>query len=317
MQNNIHVWTEAFNCAELLNPLLKSYCEHEKLPIHAYIFDFEFHKVEYFNDKINYILVPTKIPLTLKSNLIISALIGKWIKSGYNSGHLGTARFWTHLIKSRREDLFVHLDSDILFLKPTIHQIVNELESGAICSGRRRMYRFNLNKNTDLKIIKKIDCIDTVVFGFKPKLLRYIPFLFLTSLIRGQGLLNRLFLVQTLDFFDKATLFLSKFGRISYLDSPDGGHRGLVKLDSEFNNSFIEVYFGVGSGCAIWNNFLKNRNLPTDSLSNYQTYALANWAFYSKYILGRDLGLSLPKDSTLLDKVIRFNFLNYWAQSPE
>jgi hypothetical protein len=312
MQNKIHVWTEAFNCAELLNPLLKSYCENEQLPIHAYIFDFEFYKVEYFNDKIHYVLLPTKIPLTFNLSLIKNVLIGKWIKSGYRSGHLGTARFWTYLIKSRREKLFIHLDSDILFLKPILQQIVDELEAGAICSGRRRMYRFNLNMNIDSKITSKIDCIDTVLFGFKPKLLRYVPALFLTSLIRGQGFLNRLFLVRTLDFFDKATLLLSKFGRISYLDSPEEGRHGLVNLDSKFNNSFIEVYFGVGSGCAIWNQLVKTRNLSTDPLSNYQTYALANWAFYSKYILGQDLGLSLPKDSTLLDKVIRFNFLNYW-----
>ena len=304
--SGIFVWTEAFNCAELLNPLLKSYCEVEHQKVHAFLFDYEFSKITYFNEKIEYIVIPTK-PRSL--NLIKSLrllILGRWIKSGYNKGHLGTARFWAFLIKSRKENLFVHFDSDILFVKSVVNTISEELKNGSVCVGRRRMYKYNLN-NVD-KVRHKKDCIDTVLFGFNARILKFLPLVILVPLIRGKGLISRMF--HTLDFFDKITFLLSKFGRLTYVDSPTSGNHGYANSESNFNKSFLEIFSAVGTGCALWNKHVTEVALDMDKLSVYQKYALSNYSFYSKYILRNPINYQSTEDPQLVGALRHYKIID-------
>jgi hypothetical protein len=304
--SDIFVWTEAFNCAELLNPLLKSYCEVEDQKVHAFLFDFEFRKITYFNEKIEYIVIPTK-PRSLNQIKSLRLLIlGRWIKSGYNKGHLGTARFWAFLIKSRKENLYVHFDSDILFVKSVVNTISEELKNGSVCVGRRRMYKYNLN-NVD-KVRHKRDCIDTVLFGFNARILKFLPLVILVPLIRGKGLISRIF--HTLDFFDKITFLLAKFGRLTYVDSPTSGNHGYVNSESNFSKSFLEIFSAVGTGCALWNKLVKDVAFDMDKLSVYQKYALSNYSFYSKYILRNPINYQGTEDPQLVGALRHYKIID-------
>jgi hypothetical protein len=304
--SDIFVWTEAFNCAELLNPLLKSYCEVEAQKVHAFIFDYEFSKITYFNEKIKYIVIPTK-PRSLNQIKSLRLLIlGRWIKSGYNKGHLGTARFWAFLIKSRKENLYVHFDSDILFVKSVINTISEELKNGSVCVGRRRMYKYNLN-NVD-NVRHKRDCIDTVLFGFNARILKFLPLVMLVPLIRGKGLISRIF--HTLDFFDKITFLLSKFGKLTYVDSPASGNHGYVNSESNFSKSFLEIFSAVGTGCALWNKLVTDDALDMDKLSVYQKYALSNYSFYSKYILKNPINYQSTEDPQLVGALRHYKIID-------
>ena len=299
---NLFIWTEAFNCAELLNPVLKSFCKTSKYRINAYIFDYEFDKINFFNDQVTYHRIPTKFDIRNAKR----SLIGKWIRSGYKKGHLGTARFWSYLIKSRKEKYFVHFDSDILFLEDSISEFEVGFSKGAACIGRRRMYLFNKNSTNKVRGIK--DCIDTVFFGFKTNILRLLPYFLLIPLIRGVGSIN--YFWKTLDFFDKVTLLLSKFGKIVYLDSPEAGVSAEVNYDSEFNKSFIEIFSAVGTGCAVWNRFGSAADLNLDKLSDYQKYALSNYSFYAKYILKKPIDFPSTEDTKLLKKLIALKLID-------
>ena len=303
---DIFVWTEAFNCAELLNPLLKSYCAVEDRKVHAYLFDFEFRKITYFNEKIEYKVIPTKLRSLNHIKSFRLLILGRWIKSGYNTGHLGTARFWAFLIKSRKENLFVHFDSDILFVKKVVNTISEELKNGSVCVGRRRMYKYNLN-NVDIVRHKK-DCIDTVLFGFNARILKLLPLVILVPLIRGKGLISRIF--HTLDFFDKITFLLSKFGRLTYVDSPTLGNHGHVNSESDFNKSFLEIFSAVGTGCALWNKHVTGVALNLDKLSVYQKYALSNYSFYSKYILRNPINYQSTEDPQLVSALRHYKMID-------
>jgi len=304
--SDIFVWTEAFNCAELLNPLLRSYCAVEDQKVHAFLFDYEFSKITYFNEKIEYKVIPTKLRNLNQIKSLRLVILGHWIKSGYKKGHLGTARFWAVLIKSRNENLFVHFDSDILFVRSVVNTISEELKNGSVCVGRRRMYKYNLN-NVD-KVRHKRDCIDTVLFGFNARILKFIPLVILVPLIRGKGLISRIF--QTLDFFDKITFLLSKFGKLTYVDSPTLGNHGYVNSESNFSKSFLEIFSAVGTGCALWNKLKKDVAFDMDKLSVYQKYALSNYAFYSKYILRNPINYQGTEDPQLVDALRYYKIID-------
>ena len=298
---NLFIWTEAFNCADLLNPVLKSFCKTSEYQINAFIFDFEFNKINFINDQVVYHRIPTKFDI----RNMRKTLIGKWIRAGYKKGHLGTARFWSYLIKSRKEKYFIHFDSDILFLEDSIEEFELGFSNGAVCIGRRRMYLLNKNNIDRVRGIR--DCIDTVFFGFKINLLRLLPYFFLVPLIRGAGTIN--YFWNTLDFFDKITLILSKFGKIVYLDSPEAGNSAEVNYDSKFNKSFIEIFSAVGTGCAVWNRFGSAGGMKLDKLSDYQKYALSNYSFYAKYVLKKPIDFPSTEDAKLLEKLITFNLI--------
>jgi len=300
------IWTEAFNCAELLNPLLKSYCYLEDDKVHVYLFDYEFNKITYFNEKIQFKIIPTKLNNLDNIKSLRLLIVGRWIKSGYKKGHLGTARFWSYLIKSRKENYFIHFDSDILFVDKVTNLISTELANGAVCAGRRRMYKHNLNKIDEVR--HKKDCVDTVLFGFNVKILKYIPIMILVPLIRGTGILSYLF--RTLDFFDKVTLILSRFGKISYLDSPNLGDHGHVNLNSKFNKSFLEIFSAVGTGCATWNKLGLKDEFNMDNLSAYQKYALSNYSFYAKHILNKPINYPSTEDKQLIGELIKHKLID-------
>jgi hypothetical protein len=300
-KSNLFIWTEAFNCAELLNPVLKSFCKTSEYHVNAFVFDFEFGKINFFNDQVIYHKIPTKFDI----RDVKRTLIGKWIRAGYKRGHLGTARFWSYLIKSRKEKYFVHFDSDILFLSDSIEEFELGFSNGAACIGRRRMYLYNKNNIDRVRGIR--DCIDTVFFGFKTNFLRFFPYFVLTSLIRGAGSIN--YFWRTLDFFDKISLILSRFGKIIYLDSPEAGDSAEVNYDSKFNKSFIEIFSAVGTGCAVWNKFGSAGGLNLDKLSDYQKYALSNYSFYAKYILKKPIDFPSTEDTKLLEKLIALNLI--------
>ena len=62
-KSDLFIWTEAFNCAELLNPVLESFCKTSEYHVNAFVFDFEFDKINFFNDQVIYHIIPTKLDI--------------------------------------------------------------------------------------------------------------------------------------------------------------------------------------------------------------------------------------------------------------
>jgi len=63
------------------------------------------------------------------------------ILKGYKKGHLGTAALWEHIINTRKEDFFVHLDADTIFVGDALREIIDALKfDGYASAGSRRVY---------------------------------------------------------------------------------------------------------------------------------------------------------------------------------
>ena len=105
--NDVFIWTEAYNCGEILNPMLNSYIRHNKYPINI------------FGTENDLAYIKTQSPLLKHQNLKNTKgliKIENRILQKYKHGHKGTAELWSHIITNRPEKYYLHLDSDTIFL---------------------------------------------------------------------------------------------------------------------------------------------------------------------------------------------------------
>jgi hypothetical protein len=293
IQKSVFIWTEAFNCTEILPPFLESFRKHHDFPLNVLVSQEESH------------LVP-KVPgvkiYNLGENLrsFFYKNSESQVKKGYRSGHLGTARIWSHLIQERKEEYLIHLDADTVFLDGTVTQLISKLELGFDFVGTRRPYRnrgYRLEGKDATKLNKLPDVLNTDFIGFQRKAIsnRYSPLL--TRWIRGKRPLRH----PVVDFFDPVILkAISRGRRILYIDSPCDGIHAFPNYDSEFFKNRIS-FAAVGSGL----NFLKNPDVKTSP--GYKSYALASFALYSKYLLDTDIGIPVLDNPEILAKLMRLD----------
>jgi hypothetical protein len=292
-QKSVFIWTEAFNCTEILPPFLDSFRTHHDLQLNVVVARDESH------------LVPKKPGvevLNLGNNLqsFFFKNSESQVKKGYRLGHLGTARIWSHLIQERREEYLIHLDADTVFLGDTVSQLIRNLESGFDFVGTRRPYRnrgYRLEGKDGLRLNKHPDVLNTDFIGFRRKAIsnRYSPFL--TRWIRGKRPLR----YPVVDFFDPILLRAISHGRkILYVDSPNDGPHAFPNYDSEYFKNRIS-FAAVGSGL----NFFKNPGVETSP--GYKSYAVSSFALYSKYLLDTDIGVPVLDNPEILAKLIKLD----------
>jgi hypothetical protein len=274
---SVFIWTEAFNCVEILPPFLESFRTHHNLPIHVFTSEKEREKVP----RIEGVTV-SEVADNWISKLYLTS--PKAVARGYKRGHLGTARVWSNIIRSRREEILVHLDADTVFLSECLSELIESISSGYEVAGTRRPY-FNRGYRKDgpdgKKLDKHPDVLNTDIIAFQRSAIprRLSPLL--TRRIRGKRPLR----YPVIDYFDPIIFEMIRAGRkIGYLDSPDSGDRGFTNPDSRIYKSRIS-FAAVGSGL----NFYKNPEVETSP--GYRAYAMASYSLYAKYLLGIDTGL--------------------------
>lgn len=283
--HSVFIWTEVFNCGELADIVVRSFLAHHKERIHVY---------GYVDDLANIPNDPRVIPIqlsrtTIKRRFVLplsSKIDGPFIQRGYESGHLGTARLWAHIIKNRHEDFLIHTDSDLIFVGNAVDDIVNALKTNAAAAGSRRMYRNNLNQRDDIRHLP--DCLDTMCFGFRRNMVPRSTFQGLIRRIRGQTWRDQISGRKILDFFDSITFSIMKKGPVSYLCSLDGGSSGFRQPHSVFMSKIVEVRSAVGSGCAFFKGY--GSTVP----DSYRNYALESYSIYAYYLMGYETGISRP-----------------------
>jgi len=242
--------------------------------------------------------MPLNRSITTRNSLLLfsSKIDGPFLQKGYEMGHLGTARLWAHLIKNRREEFLVHIDSDLVFVGNAVDDVINALQEGFVLAGSRRMYKNNLNHRDDVRHLP--DCVDTMCFGFHRELVPRSTFHGLVRRLRGQTWRDKFLGRRIIDFFDSISFSLMQKGSVMYLCSPKDGATGFRRVDSSFMNKIVEVRSAVGSGCAFSKGFGKK---VADS---YRQYALESYSVYAFYLLGMETGIARPTpgelESTLL-----------------
>jgi len=293
---NYFIWTEAFNCGEILNPMLASYLKHHNFPIHVFATDSDLQEVDVKSDLI--------IQNPYSKKLIKNKLEKKVIK-GYRKGHLGTAILWEHIIHTRKEKIFIHLDADTVFLDDVITDLIHAIEiDNCSIAGSRRAYknrRYRKNGKDGLKLDQRPDVINTDCFAFTKQLIALYP----RFLLRRKILGRRVSLKPVVDFFDPVTFgIIAKGGKIKYMDSPNNGPQSYIDYESKFMTSRIS-FAAVGSGC----NFYKNgsNGIP----GGYSGYALASYSLFCKYLLNKVIAHEPLQSDELVEKLTRLDKINW------
>jgi hypothetical protein len=289
----VFIWTEAFNCGEILEPMLSSYLAHNEYPIHVYATEKDFQEAK------------TKSDLVIFESLNSKSFFGKTLESkilkGYTKGHKGTAILWEHIIHSRNEDILIHLDSDNIFLADVIEDLIQAIEvEGYDLAGSRRPYR-SRHYRRDGKDSKQLDArpdtVNTDCFAFtKHKIKRYPRFW-----LRWKILGRRVSLKPVVDAFDPVTFeIIKQNGKVKYMDSPNAGFHSTANWSSKFLESRIS-FAAVGSGC----NFFKNGygTVP----EHYAKYAISSYSLFASQLLNKDIGISPLINEGITDKLAKLD----------
>ena len=271
MKNNLFVWTEAFNCGEILNPLISSYLAHNTEPINVFATHSDFEKLTINSD-----LVIRHSLKNIRKSFLSNLDLESRILADYKLGHRGTARLWAYIIKKERKKLLLHIDADTIILDNVITDLYSAImiEKYSIAGSRRpyknRGYRVNEKKLDNLHDVVNTDC-----FIFDPTKINKFPMFHLRRKIFGKRPLRH----PTIDFFDPVTFeIVRKKGKIKYMDSDSKGSSDMTNWNSQFIQKRIS-FAAVGSGI----NFYKNPEVVTSE--GYRNFALASYSLFSKHIL--------------------------------
>ena len=295
---DIFIWTEAFNCGEILNPMIKSYLKHNTYPLHIFGRKEDFDEITINSSAIKMINLSRMWPRV--------SPIESRILNGYKKGHKGTAVLWEYIFRIRKEKIFIHLDADTIFLNEVISDLVYAIKvEGYAIAGSRRPYKFRDYRITDryaAKLNSLPDTINTDCFAFNIDYVSKRPKFWLRRKITGK----RVSLKPVIDFFDPVTFNIIKNGgKIKYMDSPVDGSSSIVNQRSEFMESRIS-FGGVGSGC----NFYKNghNKIPI----GYSYFALSSYSLFASEFLAKDIGippLQVERLSSQLSKLDKENWI--------
>ena len=292
MVGSVFIWTEALGCAEILKPMLESYCAHHTLPIHVFVYDEDLTKI-YKNDLVIPIGINNENSFILKDEL----------SNAYKRGHAGTALLWASIITHFKGFKFVHLDSDTVFLSDVVSPIILKLNEGYGVIGTRRpyknkIYRTNFFADTVQKFLP--DAVNTHCFGFNPDGIS-LNKIELARIIQGQALSKvKQKLLPVVDFFDYLTFILRKNKGIFYLDSVDQKRSGQHNRFGKIESSMIS-FAAVGSGCAFW----KNPNAQTSQ--SYKEFALSSYSLYSHFLLEEQIDYPKLESPFLEEKLNRLD----------
>jgi len=132
---DLFIWTECFNCPELIRPVSSSMMKHHPdLELNVFCFDDESGRVRGSENTV-------VRKLGKNRRLAIYRRDEKGIRSGYRKkSHLGTARAWANIFYYYPAKFYIHLDSDQIFLGDLLNEIIEKLKSGFDIVGTRRPY---------------------------------------------------------------------------------------------------------------------------------------------------------------------------------
>ncbi len=289
----VFIWTEAYNCGEILEPMLSSYLAHNKYPIHVYGTDKDFQEIKV---KSNLVIFES-----LNSKKYFRKSLENKILVGYTKGHKGTAILWEYIINSHKEEILIHLDSDNIFLDDVIKDLIHaiEVEENDIAGSRRpykqRHYRRDGKDSEQLDA--RPDAVNTDCFAFVTGKIRKFPGFWLRRKILGR----RVSLKPVVDAFDPVTFeIIKRNGKVKYMDSPDAGFHSTADWGSRFLESRIS-FAAVGSGC----NFFKNGSGKVPL--HYAEYALASYSLFASEFLNKKTGIPPLINEGLTTKLSKLN----------
>lgn len=296
LADNVFIWTEAFNCGEILGPMITSYLKHNNYTLNVFGTSEDLKKVTSTSQLLRFHDLRNS-KKTIK--------IEKKILNGYKYGHKGTAELWTYLIRNREERYFLHLDSDTVVLDDVITELITSVKmDGNNLVGSRRPYlnRPYRKSGLDGAMLNRLpDVVNTDCFIFDKKYISLNPAWNLRRKIWGKRPLTH----PVVDFFDPISFeIINKGGKVHYIDSPDRGTQSTTNLNSDFHNKRIS-FAAVGSGLNFY------RNPETKTSRGYRDFALASYSLYSKWLLNKNISIPPLDDPGLISKLTKLNQITW------
>ena len=292
LAKDVFIWTEAFNCGEILDPMLKSYLVHNEFELNIFGTSKDFNHVTVKSSLLKF----HDLSMDKKTSKIETRILKK-----YQYGHKGTAELWKYLITKRRERYFIHLDSDTIFLAEVITDLIESVKlKGYSLVGSRRPYLHRSYRKSGIdgiRLDKLPDVVATDCFIFDKKLIQKRPYWYLNRKIVGRRPIKH----PVVDFFDPVSFeIIAKGGLVLYIDSPNDGTSSITNFDSEFMRKRIS-FAAVGSGL----NFYKNPNVETSP--GYKEFALSSYSLFANWLLNKDIGIAPLDAPEIVSKLEKLN----------
>jgi hypothetical protein len=292
MNNDVFIFTIAYNCGKVLNKMLESFHKHHNAKIHI----FGTHK-------------DFKAAMKHPNNEYIDLSVDDNVRHYFQQGHLGTSYIWTKVMKKEYGDYskIIQIDSDVIFREECLSDITSKFDDGYDLIGPRRAY-----KNTKIvpphigeeQIRNLEDVVSTFFLGVNLDKISDHDFNTLHRMVVGY---HNPFGHAIIDFFDPVSFdILHNGGKICYLPFEDygscndqgefdNGHPELNDL-YDFGNKIIH-FAGIGSGMNFYYN--GNGNVPP----TYTEWAKKRFSLYMKVFYDEDIEFEYDqKDYELLKK---------------
>lgn len=298
----LYVWTEAFNCGEILSPMLKSYTTHHNREIHVWGFENDIAAIDFSHPLVLFHAIK------IKPGFVNFLQLGRRLKRAYKKGHRGTAVFWSYLIRKFPRHFLVHLDSDQVFLADCLEPISEAADLGFSAAGSRRPYRYRtyrLEGRSARRLNGHPDTLNTDCFGFNSADIKNRNSPLLVRRIQGKRPLR----YPVIDFFDPITLEMHYMNfRIKFIDSESEGLQGKQNKSHTFIANRIS-FAAVGSGL----NFLKNPLTKTSP--GYRSFAVSSYSLFAYYLLNKDTGLEMLQDREIKEKLDKLDRSSWTLKS--
>jgi len=285
MTQDYFIFTEAYNCSDILKNCLKSFYKYHDDNVYVYGTETDIKNLSEF-DKI--------IPIIIEPGSIID--------QAYSYGHMGTARIFSEsILKHSKSNFLIHFDSDIIFKKECLSFIKQKLLDGFDLIGPVRPYKYNLNGRDDIRHME--DVVATCFLGFNKEKITSKNVDELMYQIHGSPFEGN----PTLDFFDYISFDILKHsGKPYYFDFEETGgpnqYGNRVNKYKELNEDIDcgdwYIHFaGIGSGSKIYKTGVQSMH------TGYAEWALNRYGLYKKLIENEDIfGINYDKEKLKLYK---------------
>jgi len=282
-----YIWTEALGCGEILPPMLSSFLHHNAFSINVFIYE----------EDLKFLPEDSRIIPQIISNISGTLPNRAELEEESAKGHEGTASLWAHIIKHETNKKLIHLDADSIFLGDVITPLL-EAGTNFAAVGSRRPYRHSMarKKIRKLHLFLTPDALNTHCFLFDPSALNLeLSELKRLILAKNRTIAEKIFL-PTIDFFDPIVFIIRKKGGIYYLDSDNQSRHGHYSRYGPFESKMIS-FSAVGTGSAI------HKGKTVVASDSYRKFAIASYALYSKFLLGKDLNLEVLDSPFLVEQM--------------
>lgn len=307
---NHFIWTEIYNCGKIGKVALQSFVKnHPNLKIHVFGFEKDFELIDQSKSIITVILkerdwldkLSLILPQKYESKFFDNRLSHRSITKGFEEGHLGTARLWAHIIKTRKEKYLIHFDSDVIFLDNIMDEML-ELGKEYDLVGPIRNYKNNPNKIDYFEQFENLS--STYCFLFNREKIGHFSYKELVGMCIGRYNKH-----PVLDFFDPIMFtILENGGKIFFLEHDDVGgcdyfgkrnnkYKEINNYDTPFKLDYgnkLSHFSAVGSGMNIY------YNRKVNIAPSYSEYALDRYALFCQIFYNESLGKDLSKYDSLI-----------------